>query len=53
MKHYHIKKVTSPTLGAGLDLIFFIVQLDATGPSKYTFMIKGEVKQQRDLLILL
>ena len=29
-------KISSPTRGAGLDLIFFIVQLGATGPPKYT-----------------
>ena len=31
-------KNTSPTHGAGLDLIFFRVQSGATGPPEYTFV---------------
>lgn len=37
---YPYEKGTSPTHGAGLDLLFFIVQLGATGPPKYTFWMQ-------------
>lgn len=51
-------KSTSPIRGAGLDLIFFIVQLVATGLYKYTLMesrmpiatnLAGLSKRRKDL----
>ena len=36
------KKITSPAHGAGLDLIFFIVQLAASVQSKYTVFYSAD-----------
>ena len=39
-KHSSIKSTSPNCKQMGLDLIFFIVQMDATGPSRYTFTMQ-------------